>query len=139
MTNNHVVAGSSGARVRLSDGHDAAARLVGVSPAHDLAVLKIDVSTPAPPLRIGVSGVAILRVVPGSAAEAADLRGVRIQDNGTITTGDIILAIDGTPVDKVVRLLNRLDEHQVGDVVRLTLWRDGQNREVRVTLEGGGQ
>ena len=43
VTNNHVVAGASGARVRLSDGRDAAASLVGVSPAHDLAVLRIDV------------------------------------------------------------------------------------------------
>ena len=43
VTNNHVVSGASSAQVRLSDGRDVPATLVGVSPAHDLAVIKIDV------------------------------------------------------------------------------------------------
>jgi S1-C subfamily serine protease len=42
VTNFHVVAGASGARVRLSDGRDVAATLVGVSPAHDLAVIRVE-------------------------------------------------------------------------------------------------
>jgi S1-C subfamily serine protease len=50
VTNHHVVAGASGARIRLNDGREYAAALVGVSPAHDLAVLRITVrgSRPAP-------------------------------------------------------------------------------------------
>jgi S1-C subfamily serine protease len=55
VTNFHVVAGAAGARVRLSDGRDVAASLVGVSPDHDLAVIKIDVPKPPPPLPIGSS------------------------------------------------------------------------------------
>jgi S1-C subfamily serine protease len=55
VTNYHVVAGASGARVRLSDRRDAEATLVGVSPAHDLAVIRVDVSNLPPPLPIGTS------------------------------------------------------------------------------------
>jgi len=55
VTNNHVVQGASGAQVRLSDGRDVSASLVGVSPAHDLAVLRIDVDNLPPALPIGTS------------------------------------------------------------------------------------
>jgi S1-C subfamily serine protease len=57
VTNRHVVAGATGgARVRLSDGRDVDARVVGVSPAHDLAVLKVDLTNVPRPLPLGSSG-----------------------------------------------------------------------------------
>ena len=270
VTNNHVVAGASGATVRLSDGRDATASLVGVSPAHDLAVLKIDVSKLPPALpvgssadlrvgqttfaignpfgldwtlttgivssldralptedgslidhliqtdaainpgnsggplldsagrligvntmifspsgasagvgfavpvdtvnrvvpeligsgryvrpvlgveldeqlnrrivdRLGTPGVVVLGVGPGSAAARAGLRGLRRAGNGAIVPGDIIVAVDGTAVDSVARLLSRLDDHNVGDTVRLTVLRDGQRTDVNVTLQAGNQ
>ena len=271
VTNRHVVSGASSARVRLSDGRDADATLVGVSPAHDLAVLKIDVANLPRSLQIGsshdlrvgqtalaignpfgldwtlttgivsaldrslptedgrgliehviqtdaainpgnsggplldsagrligvntmifspsgasagvgfavpvdtvnrvvpqliasgkyvrptlgveaderlnqlvterlrVTGVAVLRVTPGSAAESAGIRGARIEQNGTIVPGDIILEMDGASVDSVARLLGRLDERRIGETVRLTLLRDGQKREVSVTLQGASR
>jgi S1-C subfamily serine protease len=56
VTNNHVIAGASGAQVRLADGRAFAAELVGTSPDHDLAVLRIRVDTARPsPLPIGTS------------------------------------------------------------------------------------
>ncbi len=56
ITNYHVVAGASEARVRLSDGREFPARLVGASVAHDLAVLGISVAANRPPpLPIGTS------------------------------------------------------------------------------------
>jgi S1-C subfamily serine protease len=269
VTNNHVVSGASGARVRLSDGREVGASLVGVSPLHDLAVIRIDVSSMPPPLPIGsssdlkvgqaalaignpfgldwtlttgvvsaldrslptedgrglvehliqtdaainpgnsggplldsagrligvntaifspsgasagvgfavpvdtvnrvvpqliasgkylrpalgvtiderlnqllterldVEGVAVLRVAPGSGAEAAGLQGVRTRPDGSITPGDIIIAVNGDEVDSTARLLARLDEHRVGDSVELTVLRDGQRRQVRVQLQQG--
>jgi S1-C subfamily serine protease len=56
VTNHHVVAGASGATVRLADGRAFAAALVGASPAHDLAVLRIGVGIGRPPpLPVGSS------------------------------------------------------------------------------------
>jgi S1-C subfamily serine protease len=56
VTNYHVVAGAAGALVRLADGRESNASLVGVSPAHDLAVLRIDVGDHPVPLPVGTSG-----------------------------------------------------------------------------------
>ena len=56
VTNAHVIEGASEATVRLSDGRSYAAVLVGSSPAHDLAVLRIDVAFDRPPpVPVGVS------------------------------------------------------------------------------------
>lgn len=49
VTNNHVIAGASEASVRLNDGRSYNAVLVGASPAHDLAVLRINVAFDRPP------------------------------------------------------------------------------------------
>ncbi len=57
VTNWHVVKGASDAIVRLADGRSFRAKLVGQSPAHDLAVLRILVNINRPrPLPIGTSG-----------------------------------------------------------------------------------
>ena len=269
VTNNHVVEGASGARIRLSDGRDVGATLVGTSPAHDLAVLQVKVGNPPPALpigsshdlrvgqttfaignpfgldwtlttgiisaldrslpgedgrtliehliqtdaainpgnsggplldsagrligvntaifspsgasagvgfavpvdtvnrvvpqlvsrgkyvrpalgievdeglnrmltqRLGTPGVAVLRVTPGSAAEAAGLRGVGSANDGNITPGDVIVSINGETVDSVPRLLARLDDYRVGDSVRLGVVRDARKVEVTVTLQAG--
>jgi S1-C subfamily serine protease len=56
VTNMHVIANASEALVRLSDGRDYEATLVGASPDHDLAVLRIKVpSNRPPPLPVGSS------------------------------------------------------------------------------------
>jgi S1-C subfamily serine protease len=272
VTNFHVVAGASEARVRLNDGRDSPATLVGASPDHDLAVLRLNVSISASPVAIGTSqdlnvglkvfaigsnpfglnwtlttgiisaldrslpaqdgrtliqhliqtdaainpgnsggplldsagrligvntaifspsgasagvgfavpidtvnrvvpqliargkyirpdlgiavdeglnrtameqlrveGVLILRVTPGSPAAAVGLRGVQVAADGSVVPGDIIVAIDGRPVDSVARLLARLDDHRMGDIVRLSILRDSRKIEVAVTLAGGAQ
>ena len=42
LTNYHVIEGASSATIRLSNGADYQASLVGADPSHDLAILKID-------------------------------------------------------------------------------------------------
>jgi S1-C subfamily serine protease len=49
VTNFHVIQGASEATVRLADGRDYKAGLVGVSPSHDIAVLHIGVGFKSPP------------------------------------------------------------------------------------------
>ncbi|GLX77319.1 2-alkenal reductase [Thalassotalea insulae] len=56
VTNYHVIEGASEANIRLNDGRTYQASLVGVSPTHDLAVLKINVAFDLPPaVAIGTS------------------------------------------------------------------------------------
>jgi len=85
---------------------------------------------------LGVQGVVLLRVLPGSAAEAAGLKGAALTPEG-IVPGDIFLAIDGKPVDSVAGLLARLDDYKVGDTVTVTVLRRGEKREVPVVLQPG--
>jgi S1-C subfamily serine protease len=270
VTNFHVLSGAGGARVRLDDGTEADAALVGTSPAHDLAVLRIEVDGHPPPVpvgtshdllvgqkvlaignpfgldwtlttgvvsalnrslraadgvsliegliqtdaainpgnsggplldsagrligvntaiyspsgtyagvgfavpvdtvarvvpqliatgryvrpdlgigidqdynrlitrQLGVQGVAVLWVDPGTAAAAAGLRPARLTAEGRIVPGDIVVAVNGQPIDSVARLLARLDVHTVGETVQLTVLRDGNRIDVPVTLQAGG-
>ncbi len=56
VTNYHVIAQASSASIRLSDGRDYPATLVGAAPEVDLAVLKIDVTFKPPrPIAVGTS------------------------------------------------------------------------------------
>jgi S1-C subfamily serine protease len=56
VTNLHVISGAATANVRLADGRDYPASLVGVSRTHDIAVLKIIVPTKPPaPIPVGSS------------------------------------------------------------------------------------
>ncbi len=84
---------------------------------------------------LGVKGVAILRVRPGSPAAAAGLQGVSRTREG-LAPGDIITAVNDKPVDSVGRLAARLDEYKVGERVRLKLTRQGKTLEVNVGLIG---
>ncbi len=86
---------------------------------------------------LGVEGVLVLKVIPGSAAEAAGMQGARI-DAESITPGDIIVAVEDKPVDSVAKLLARLDDFRVGAAVRLTVLRDGGKTELTVTLQADG-
>lgn len=56
VTNFHVIQGASQATLTLADSREYPARLVGASPAHDLAVLKIDTDFKRPtPVPLGTS------------------------------------------------------------------------------------
>jgi S1-C subfamily serine protease len=56
VTNFHVIQGASQATVTVADGREYPAKLVGASPAHDLAVLKIDTDFKRPtPVPLGTS------------------------------------------------------------------------------------
>ncbi|HEX2906825.1 MAG TPA: trypsin-like peptidase domain-containing protein [Phototrophicaceae bacterium] len=87
-----------------------------------------------------VNGVIVGSVVPDGPAEAAGLRGSDTEINTPFgpqpVGGDVITAIDGQPVSQVAELTAYLETNtQPGDVVSLTLWRDGQTQDVSVTLQ----
>jgi len=62
-------------------------------------------------------------IVPGSPAESAGLQ-----------ERDIITELDGTKIDSSHSLTSLLDQHQPGDKVTLTIIRDGDSKQVDVTL-----
>jgi S1-C subfamily serine protease len=84
-------------------------------------------------------GVLIVEVARGGPAAAAGLRGgaERVRVGPAILTigGDILTAIDGSSVTSDQELLRYLDTHtEVGDTIELTIWRDGEELVVPVTL-----
>jgi S1-C subfamily serine protease len=87
--------------------------------------------------QLGVQGAAVLRVPPNSAGAKAGLQGARMGRRQTIIPGDVIIAVDGKPVDSVARLQARLDDYNPGDKVTLTIWRDGQELTLTATLQKG--
>jgi S1-C subfamily serine protease len=85
--------------------------------------------------QLGVEGLVILGVRPGSAAAAAGLRGTVQAQNGELVTGDIIQLINGKPIRNSNDLFSVLEDYQVGDTVTLTLLRDNSRREIKLKLE----
>ena len=84
---------------------------------------------------LGVQGVVILRINPGSTAESAGLRSATIYRDGRITPGDIIVEINGKPVDTVGKLQAKIGDFKVGDTVQLTILREGKKIQLDVVLQ----
>ncbi|WP_035216646.1 S1C family serine protease [Desulfobulbus elongatus] len=83
---------------------------------------------------LGLEGVMILKVLPGSTAEKAGLRGTAQVRDGLVL-GDIILAVNGRPVKDYDTLRDELERYEVGQSVTLTLMRDAATADVKVALE----
>jgi 2-alkenal reductase len=81
--------------------------------------------------RLGLTGVVIADVVPGSPAEGAGLQGIDTQ-RGTV--GDVITAADGDSVGRLADLADRLERVGVGCKVILTVLRSGATRNVEVAV-----
>ncbi|MCX8023999.1 MAG: trypsin-like peptidase domain-containing protein [Thermanaerothrix sp.] len=83
------------------------------------------------------TGAYIVSVTPGSPADRAGLRGgdQPTRFAGLPAGGDLIIAIDGQPVQAFSDMLSYLMKYKSpGDTVVLTIIRDNQEKEVSVTL-----
>ncbi len=93
------------------------------------------------------TGLVIARLDPNGPAAQAGLEGfrrtVQRRQQGALvyeteswdrSSADRILAVDGEPMKTGVRFRDKIWEHKPGDVVRLTILRDGQQQEIDVTL-----
>ncbi|MER2196580.1 S1C family serine protease [Methylobacterium brachiatum] len=80
--------------------------------------------------RLGIDGVVVLRVLPGSPAAQAGLRGV---DPQTGDIGDVIVGANDRPVHRLADLTAAIAEAGLGAPVTLKVERDGRIREIRIT------
>jgi S1-C subfamily serine protease len=83
---------------------------------------------------LGLDGVLVLGVVPGSTAAKAGIQATR-QVRGGMILGDIILAVNGHEVRDYNSLRDQLEQYQVGDTIILTLLRESDQIDIPVTLE----
>jgi S1-C subfamily serine protease len=85
--------------------------------------------------RLGVKGILVVDVVPGSAAAKAGIRPTRRESSGRVRLGDVIAAVDGKKVESPNELFLLLENYKVGDVVNVSLLRDGKIVQTKVVLE----
>ncbi len=83
--------------------------------------------------RLGLRGVIILAVTPGSPAAKAGLVGLRRGRRG-VELGDVIVGIDDARIQDYDDLYSTLDAHRAGEAVTLKVLRGDSVSEVRVTL-----
>jgi S1-C subfamily serine protease len=92
-------------------------------------------------------GLQIVQTNRGGPAEAAGLRGwKRVQrevkrgplaytvEKNDPSAADIIVAVNGEPVDKASAFVEKIEEHRPGEQIELTIVRQGQQLQVPVTL-----
>ncbi|HEV2688038.1 MAG TPA: trypsin-like peptidase domain-containing protein, partial [Bryobacteraceae bacterium] len=89
-------------------------------------------------------GLLIQEVESGSAAAVAGLRGgrdtVTIGNAQLVVGGDLIMSIDGHPIDREDAISRALAHKRAGDTIELTIFRGGRTMNVRVRLgEAGGR
>jgi S1-C subfamily serine protease len=84
--------------------------------------------------RSRIEGAIVTHVVDGSGADRAGIRPVYRDRRGRVVVGDVIVAVDGEPVRSGGELGLVLERHREGDTVNVTVDRDGQKKDLRVTL-----
>jgi S1-C subfamily serine protease len=80
-------------------------------------------------------GALIVKVTPGGSAERAGLRGTQREESGHIQLGDIVVAVDSKAIENGAGLNSAIQNHKVGDTVTVTILRDGQRQDFKVTLD----
>jgi S1-C subfamily serine protease len=84
--------------------------------------------------RLGIEGAVVLDVTRGTDAYRAGLRGIVRNRFGRLVLQDIIVGVDDITISSYDDLYNALDDYRVGDVVTLTVERNGNKRKVRIKL-----
>jgi S1-C subfamily serine protease len=84
--------------------------------------------------RLGIEGVLVMAVAPGSPADRAGVRGTYRAEDGGLVLGDVVQAIDGRKVATVDDLYAALERRAPGEIVKLRVLRDGQPVDLDVKL-----
>jgi len=85
------------------------------------------------------SGILILQVLPGGAADRAGLRGgnqrAYLGNTLVLIGGDLIVAIDGEPISDQQDLANLMNTHRAGDTIVVTIFRGKRQMDIKVVLQ----
>ncbi|TAK53766.1 MAG: PDZ domain-containing protein, partial [Dehalococcoidia bacterium] len=81
------------------------------------------------------SGVAVISVERGSAADKAGLQAAST-DNSNVVVSDVIVSIDGKDMKTFDDLANYIDSKKVGDQVTMKVHRGGKDIDITATLQG---
>lgn len=83
-------------------------------------------------------GAIVVQVVAGGPADKAGLIGgqrtVRVGNTIVVVGGDIILEMDGKPVEEAQQMIRSVSEKEAGDKVSLVLLRQGKRLDITATL-----
>jgi putative serine protease PepD len=87
-------------------------------------------------------GLLVQDVEPGSSADRAGLRGgkqtVQVGNAQISVGGDLIMSIDGHPVDRDDAISRAMARKHAGDTMELTIFRSGRTLNIRVILGEAG-
>jgi 2-alkenal reductase len=81
--------------------------------------------------RAGFTGVVVAEVLRGSPAAQAGLVAI---DRRTGDVGDVIVGVNGRPVEQMGTFAAELDRAGIGNVAELAVIRDGKERKIRVKV-----
>jgi putative serine protease PepD len=95
--------------------------------------------TPAIARALGIGdvrGVAVIAVDGRGPAKAAGLRAATTAPGAEVPRGgDLVIAVDGRPVEDMADISRAVSSHAVGDGLALTVLRDGRRVGLRVVLD----
>jgi serine protease Do len=80
------------------------------------------------------SGVYIISVIAKGPAEKAGLKAGGNTQGEPAAGGDVVTAVDNTPVKKVEDMLSYFNSKQPGDTVNLSIIRDGKQQSLPIVL-----
>jgi 2-alkenal reductase len=100
----------------------------GKVPRPGIGIVVLDEETAA---SLGVTGVVIDRVMPGSSADRAGLKGIDYRNR---LLGDVILAVDDQEVNNIAEFVRALLSYDIGQSVRISVRRGDQVRQVDVKI-----
>jgi 2-alkenal reductase len=100
----------------------------GKVPRPGIGIVVLDEETAA---GLGIVGVVIDKVMPGSEADKAGLKGI---DYYNRILGDIIVSADGREVTNIAEFVQVLQDFDIGQTITLKVRRDDQSRQVDVKV-----
>ena len=84
------------------------------------------------------SGLLVVEVVPGSAADRAGLRAgterAYVGNYPIMLGGDLLVAIEGQPIEDQQDLSHVMQNHRSGDTVTITIYRGKKRMDIKVVL-----